>query len=103
MGRGELKGKRAQQLERMRKCNCYTRGDSLLKEDSPARAPRRHRKSRPTRTKAAQPMTRGPGPTSHTAGMRVSECEEGEPPRKERTAARGSAPLHLRQKQRPSL
>jgi hypothetical protein len=25
-------------------------------------------------------MTRGPGPTSHTAGVRVSECEEGEPP-----------------------
>jgi hypothetical protein len=25
-------------------------------------------------------MTRGPGPTSHSAGVRVSECEEGEPP-----------------------
>jgi hypothetical protein len=25
-------------------------------------------------------MTRGPGPTSHTSGVLVSECEEGEPP-----------------------
>jgi hypothetical protein len=64
----------------MRKSNCCTWGEPLFKEDSPARAPRRHRKSRPARTKAAQPMTRGPGPTSHTAGVRVSECEEGEPP-----------------------
>jgi hypothetical protein len=40
-------------------------------------------------------MTRGPGPTSHTAGMLVSESEEGEPPREGQTAARGSAPLNL--------
>jgi hypothetical protein len=53
--------------------------------------------------KAAQPMTRGPGPTRHTAGMRASACEEGEPPREERTAARGSTPLHLCRKQRPNL
>jgi hypothetical protein len=46
-------------------------------------------------------MTQGPGPTSHTAGVRVSECKEGEPPREERTAARGSAPLHLRRKNGP--
>jgi hypothetical protein len=82
-GRGELEGERAQQLERMQKRNCCTRGESLFKEDSPARALRRRRKSRPTHTKAAQPMTRGPGPTSHTAGVRVSECEEGEPPRED--------------------
>jgi hypothetical protein len=55
------------------------------------------------RTKATQPMTRGPESTSHTAGVLVSECEEGEPPREERTAARGSVPLHLRRKRRPSL
>jgi hypothetical protein len=30
-------------------------------------------------------MTRGPGPTSHTAGALISECKEGEPPRKEHT------------------
>jgi hypothetical protein len=46
----------------MRKRNYYTRGESLFKEDAPARAPRRRRKSRPTRTKATQPMTRGLGP-----------------------------------------
>jgi hypothetical protein len=56
----------------------------------------------PNATKTAQSMTRGPEPTSHTAGVLVSECE-GEPPREERAAARGSAPLHLRRKQRPSL
>jgi hypothetical protein len=98
MGRGELEGERAQQLERMRKRNCCTRGESLFKEESPASAPRRRRKSRPARTKVAQPITRGPGPTSHAAGVRVAECEEGEPPR-----VRGSAPLHLRRKQQPSL
>jgi hypothetical protein len=58
----ELEGERVQRVERMRKCNCYTRGESLFKEDSPARAPRRRKKSRPARTKATQPLTRGPGP-----------------------------------------
>jgi hypothetical protein len=33
------------------------------------------------------PMTRGPGPTSHTAGALVFECEEGEPPHKEHATA----------------
>jgi hypothetical protein len=82
-GHGELEGERAHQLERMRKRNCCTWGESLFKEDSLARSPRGHKKSCPTRTKAAQPMTRGPEPTSHTAGVRVSECEEGKPPREE--------------------
>jgi hypothetical protein len=78
-GHGELEGERAQQLERMRKHNCCTRGESLFKEDTPARASRRHRKSRPAHTEAAQPMTWGPGPTSHTNGVWASECGEGEP------------------------
>jgi hypothetical protein len=43
-------------------------------------------------------MTRGPEPTSHTAGVRASECEEGEPPRNERITAHSSVPLHLRRK-----
>jgi hypothetical protein len=47
------------------------------------------------RTRATQPMTLGPDPTSHTAGMLVPECEEGEPPREGQTATHGSAPLHL--------
>jgi hypothetical protein len=38
----------------------------------------------------------GPGPTHHTFGVPVPEYEEGEPTREERTAARGSTPLHLR-------
>jgi hypothetical protein len=37
-GRGELEGERAQRVERMRKRNCCMRGESLFKEDSPARA-----------------------------------------------------------------
>jgi hypothetical protein len=89
--------------EKMLKCNRCTQGESLFKEDSLARAPRCRRESRPTRTNETQSMTRGPGPTSHTAGVRVSECKEGKPPRKERIATRNSAPLHLRRKQRPSL
>jgi hypothetical protein len=74
MRREELEGERAQQLERMRKHNYCTRGESLFEEDTPARAPKRHRKSRLTHTEAAQSMTRGPGPTSHTDGVRASEC-----------------------------
>jgi hypothetical protein len=74
MGHGELEGERAQQLEKMRKHNYCTRGESLFKEDTPAHAPRHRRKPRSARTEAAQPMTRGPGPTSHTNGVRASEC-----------------------------
>jgi hypothetical protein len=44
---------------------------------------------------AAQPLTRGPRPTSHIPWASVSECEEGEPPREEQAAAHGSVPLHL--------
>jgi hypothetical protein len=85
--------------EKMRKHDRCTRGEPLLKEDSLARALRCHEKCRPTRTEATRPMTRGPEPTSHSAGVRVSECEEGEPPREGRIAAS----LHLHRKQRPSL
>jgi hypothetical protein len=89
-GRGELEGERAQRVERMRKRNCRTRGESLFKEGPPARAPRHRKKLHPTRTEATQPMTQGPGPTSHPPWASASECEEGEPPREERTTARGS-------------
>jgi hypothetical protein len=57
-------------------------------------------------THAAQSLTWGPGSTSHTTGVLVSEYEKSEPPRalEEQTAARGSAPLYLRRKrQQPSL
>jgi hypothetical protein len=76
-----------------------TRGNPFLKKDYPTDAPRRCRRSRPTRAKVTQPLARGPGPTSHTPWASVFMCEEGKPPREERT----SAPFHLRQKQRTSL
>jgi hypothetical protein len=51
MGAEEHEGERARSIgKRMRKCNCCTRGESLFKADSPARAPRRYMKSRPTHT-----------------------------------------------------
>jgi hypothetical protein len=46
------KAKGRSSWEKIRKCNCCTRGESLFKEDSLARAPRRHRESPPTRTNA---------------------------------------------------
>jgi hypothetical protein len=61
-GTESSKAKGCNSWERMQKCNCCTRGESLFKADSLARVPRRRRKSRPTRTKATRPMTRGPGP-----------------------------------------
>jgi hypothetical protein len=51
-GAESSKAKGLNSLERMQKRNYCTRGESLFKADSPARAPRRRRKSRPTRTKA---------------------------------------------------
>jgi hypothetical protein len=48
---------------------------------------------------AVLPLTRGPGPTSHSPWASVSVCEEGGPPREERTAT----PLRLRRNQQPSL
>jgi hypothetical protein len=66
----------------MRKHNCYTRGESLFKADSPARALRRY--GNPVRrapdAQAAQSLTRGPRPTSHTPGVMVSKCKKGKPP-----------------------
>jgi hypothetical protein len=56
-------------------------GNPFLKKDFPTDALRRHRRSRPTHAKVTQPLTRGPGPTSHTPWASVSKCEEGEPPR----------------------
>jgi hypothetical protein len=44
----KTKGRR--DWERMRKRNCCSRGESLFKANSPARAPRRYGKSRPEHT-----------------------------------------------------
>jgi hypothetical protein len=92
--------------ERMRKHNYCTRGESLFKADSPARVLRCYKRSHPTRTKVTQSMTRGLGSTSHTDCALNFGWGKGEPPRAPvvRTAARGTAPLHLRRKrQQPSL
>jgi hypothetical protein len=51
---------------------------------------------------AAQPLTRGPRPTSHTPWASASVCGEGELPREEHATVCGSAPLRLRRKQRPN-
>jgi hypothetical protein len=39
----------------------------------------------------------------HWDGAGAGPVHEGEPPHEDRTTARGSAPLHLRRKRRPSL
>jgi hypothetical protein len=44
-GAESLKAKGRNNWERMRKRNCCTPGESLFKVDSPARAPRRYKKS----------------------------------------------------------
>jgi hypothetical protein len=98
--RGELKSERALRVMRMA---TTLGGIPFLKKDSPTDAPRRHRRSRPTHARVTQPLTRGPGPTSHTPWASGSVCREGEPPREEHATACGNAPLHLRRKQWPSL
>jgi hypothetical protein len=90
-GRKGLGGERAQQLERMRKHNCCTRGESLFKEDSPARTPGNPVRRAPS-AHAAQSLTWGPGPTSHAAGVPISECRRSEPSRGKRTATHDRAP-----------
>jgi hypothetical protein len=80
-GAESSKAKGRSSWAKMQKRDRCTQGKSLFKEVSLARAPRCRRKSRPARTKEIQPLTRGPGPTSHTVGVRVSRCEEGKQPR----------------------
>jgi hypothetical protein len=95
-GRRELGGKRTPQVGE-KQGMAATRGmNPSLKVDSPAPASKCREKSPPMHTRGIHPMTRGAGSTSHTAGALVFECEEGEPPHKERATARGSAPPHLR-------
>ena len=72
MRRRGLEGERAQRVGEKRKHNCYSQGESLFKQ-TPARAPKRHGKSPPARTEATRPMTRGPRPTSHLAGVWISK------------------------------
>jgi hypothetical protein len=61
-GRRGLGGERVQQPERMRKRNCCTRGESLFKENSPARALGNSIRRAPS-AQATQSLTYGvPGP-----------------------------------------
>jgi hypothetical protein len=59
----------------MRKRNCCTRGESLFKEDSPARTPGNPVRRAPS-AQATQPLTWGPRLTSHASRVLVSECEK---------------------------
>jgi hypothetical protein len=81
----------------------HARGSPFLKNDSSTDAPKRRRRSRPTRARVTQPLARGPGPTSHAPWASVSVCDEGGSPREEHATACDSAPLHLRRQQRTSL
>jgi hypothetical protein len=90
-GRRGLGGERAQQIERMQKRNCCTRGESLFKEDSPARAPGNPVRHAPS-AQATESIIWGPGPTSHVAGMLVSECGRSKPSHGERTTTHDRAP-----------
>jgi hypothetical protein len=81
--------------ERMRKRNCCTRGESLFQGRLSRSRPETPRKISPDAHQSNLAYDRGPGSTSHTASVLLSECEEGEPPCEERTAARGSASSSL--------
>jgi hypothetical protein len=98
-GRRELGGEKARQVGEKRRHVCYSRDEPLLKGRLPRSRFETPRKVSPEAHRHTQPKMRVPNPTSHTAGALVSECGEGEPPRKERIVA----PLRLRRKQQPSL
>jgi hypothetical protein len=65
----------------------YSRHEPLFKGRLPRSYLKTSREVSPDAHRGIHPMTRGPGPTSHTAGALVFECEEGEPPQKERATA----------------
>jgi hypothetical protein len=65
-----------------------TRGmNPSLKTELPHSRLEASREVSPDAHQGIHPMTRGPGPTSHTAGALVFECEEGEPMHKEHATA----------------
>jgi hypothetical protein len=107
----DLEGKGAQRARRRKgttsgreaRHGCCSRDEPLFKGRLPRSRPETPQEISPDAHRSTQPMTRGPGPASHTAGALVSKCEGGEPPHVGRTAAHGSAPLHLHRKQRLSL
>jgi hypothetical protein len=92
MQRG-AKGSEAKGHSSWRECESLTaaRGVNPFSRKTPARAPGNLARRVPS-AQATQSLTWGPRPTSHAAGVLVSECKKGEPPREERTTAHDRAP-----------
>jgi hypothetical protein len=91
----DLEGKGAQRARRRKDAasgrearhGCYSRDEPLFKGRLPCSRLEAPREASPDAHRGIHPMTRGPGPTSHTASALTFECEEGEPPHKERPTA----------------
>jgi hypothetical protein len=66
---------------------CYSRDEPLFKGRLPRSRLEASREVSPDADRGIHPMTWGPGPTSHTAGALVFECEKGELPHKEHVIA----------------
>jgi hypothetical protein len=81
-GRRELGGKRAQRVGEKRRHSCYSRDEPLFKGRLPRSRPKTPWEVSPDAHRSTQPMTRRPGPASHTTCALVCECEGGKPPRK---------------------
>jgi hypothetical protein len=90
-----LEGKGAQRARRRKgtasgreaRHGCYSRDEPLFKGRLPRSRLETSREVSPDAHRGIHHMTRRPGPTSHTAGALVLECEEGEPPHKEHATA----------------
>jgi hypothetical protein len=86
----DLEGKRAQRARRRKgtasgreaRHGCYSRDEPLFKGRLHRSRPETPREVSPDAYRSTHPMTRGPDPTSHIAGVLISECREGKPPRK---------------------
>jgi hypothetical protein len=86
-GRRELGGERMSRVGE-KQGMAATRGmNPSLKTELPHSRLEASREVSPDAHQGIHPMTRGPGPTSHTAGALVFECEEGEPMHKEHATA----------------
>jgi hypothetical protein len=91
----DLEGKGAQRARRREdttsgreaRHGCYSRDEPLFKGRLPRSRLETSREVSPDAHRGIHPMKRGPGSTSHTTGALVFECEEGEPPHKERATA----------------
>jgi hypothetical protein len=81
----DLEGKGTQRARRRKdtasgreaRHGCYSRDEPLFKGRLPCSRLEAQREASPDTHRGIHPMTRGPGPTSHTAGALAFECEEG--------------------------